>query len=77
MFRLAVVQRVGALVVAIVLGTTSAWALTAEEEAKLLPSDGTAGDRFGNDLAFDGDTAVIGSHLMDLDSRRAMMLALD
>jgi hypothetical protein len=36
-----------------------AWALTAEQEAKLLASDGAAGDRFGLRVALDGDTAII------------------
>ena len=30
------------------------------QQAKVLPSDGAALDRFGNSVALDGDTAVIG-----------------
>jgi len=36
-----------------------AWALTVEQEAKLLPTDGAAGDTFGFAVAVDGDAAVI------------------
>ena len=50
---------------AIALGTTTAWALTAEQEAKLLASDGAASDLFGGDVALDGDTAVIGARRHD------------
>ena len=52
-----------ALVAAISLGPARAWALTAEEEAKLLPADGD-GRRRASALAVavDGDTAVIGTH---------------
>jgi hypothetical protein len=38
-----------------------AWALIVEEEAKLLAADGVAGDRFGESVALDGDTAIIGA----------------
>jgi hypothetical protein len=48
-----------------VLGTTLAWALTAEPEAKLLPSDGAADDHFAIAVALEGDTAVIGANLDD------------
>jgi hypothetical protein len=48
-----------------------AWALTAEEEAKLLPSDGEFGDEFGLSVALDGDTAVIGAHLDDDNGTQA------
>ena len=46
---------------AIFLGTTPAWALTVEQEAKLLASDGAAGDEFGAGVALGGDTAIIGA----------------
>jgi hypothetical protein len=36
-----------------------AWALTAEQEAKLLASDGAADDRFGWSVALDMDTAIV------------------
>lgn len=52
---------VGAVAAAIVLGSSIAWALTAEQEAKLLPSDGAADDLFGDSVALDGDTAIIGA----------------
>ncbi|MHC4407100.1 MAG: FG-GAP repeat protein, partial [Planctomycetota bacterium] len=61
MFRLSIVRTFVAVAVAIVLGTTPAWALTAEQEAKLLPADGAAGDIFGVIVALDGDTAIIGA----------------
>ena len=32
-----------------------------QEEAKLVPTDGASGDRFGYDVALSGDTAIIGS----------------
>jgi len=38
-----------------------AWALTAEEEAKLVPADGVAGDHFGAGIALDGATAIVGA----------------
>ena len=38
-----------------------AWALTAEQEAKLLASDGAPYDLFGESVALDGDTAIIGA----------------
>jgi hypothetical protein len=38
-----------------------AWALTVEQEAKLLASDGAADDHFGASVALDGDTAIIGA----------------
>jgi hypothetical protein len=38
-----------------------AWALTAEEEAKLLASDGEPEDDFGDSVATSGDTAIIGA----------------
>ncbi len=47
MSRLSVVRAVVAVAVAIVLGTTTAWALTAEQEAKLTASDAATNDRFG------------------------------
>ena len=52
------------LIVALVLltGATAnpAWAQTQNEIQKLLASDGAAGNQFGNPVAVDGDTAVIG-----------------
>ncbi len=65
MFRLSVARRVGAVVVAIALGTTIAWALTAEQEAKLTASDGAGSDSFGISVAVSGDTAVVGAFLDD------------
>lgn len=41
--------------------SASASAVTPTEVAKLLPSDGSAGDTFGNAVAVSGDTAVIGA----------------
>jgi hypothetical protein len=38
------------------------------EQAKLLPSDGTAGDRFGFSVAVSGETAVIGAPFRDGDT---------
>jgi cysteine-rich repeat protein len=38
-----------------------AWALTGEQEAKLLASDGQADDNFGYSVALDGDTALVGA----------------
>lgn len=37
------------------------------ETAKLHPSDGSAGDKFGNDVAMDGDVAVVGAFQGDSD----------
>ena len=59
MFRLSVVQRVGAVVVAIVLGTTTGWTIVQEQEAKLIASDAAADDQFGSSVAVGGDTAVV------------------
>ena len=70
MFRLSVVRTVVAVAAASVLGTTSAWALTWEQEAKLLASDGAAQDGFGYPVVLDGDTAVIGA-VADDDSGSA------
>jgi hypothetical protein len=44
-----------------VLETTPAWALTAEQEAKLLPSDGVDDDLFGVSVALDGEGALVGA----------------
>ncbi len=38
-----------------------------EPTAKLIPSDGAAGDRFGSSVAVDGDTVVVGAPYDDLD----------
>ena len=61
MFKLSVARRAGAVVVAIVLGTTIAWGLTPEQEAKLTASDAATEDRFGFSVALSGDTAVVGA----------------
>jgi hypothetical protein len=45
----------------LVFATSVAWALMGEQEAKLLPSDGAAGDSFGQAVALDGDTALVGA----------------
>jgi hypothetical protein len=45
---------------ALVLGSGWAWALTAEQEAKLTASDAADRDEFGRWLAIDGATALIG-----------------
>ena len=39
--------------------------------AKLLPSDGAAGDEFGWRLDFDGTTAIVGAHLHDVPATDA------
>jgi hypothetical protein len=39
-----------------------AWALTAEQEAKLLPADGAPNQQFGQSVALHGDTAIIGGY---------------
>jgi cysteine-rich repeat protein len=49
------------LAVITVLGSARALALTVEQEAKLLSSDGMGQDRFGEGVALDGDTAIIGA----------------
>ena len=44
------------------------------QQAKLLASDGAAGDHFGASVSLDGDTALIGAHRMmttELDSGSA------
>ena len=64
---------VGVIVVVasiLVLVTTTAWALTGEQEAILLSADGVIGDFFGADVAVDGDTAVVGS-IFDDDNGHA------
>jgi hypothetical protein len=43
----------------------SARALTAEQEAKLVASDGAYNDKFGSSVALDGNTAIIGAFLDD------------
>ena len=45
-----------------VLFALPSWALTAEQEAKLLPADGAAHHYFGLSVALHGDTAIIGAH---------------
>jgi hypothetical protein len=54
-----------ALSAVVALGPTAAWALTVEQEAKLLPADAADDDYFGSSVALDGDTAVIGATLDD------------
>jgi hypothetical protein len=54
-----------AVAATIVLGTTPTLALTAEQEAKLLPSDGAVEDLFSSSVAVDDDTAVIGARRDD------------
>jgi hypothetical protein len=56
-----------AIVLAVLLSACllPAWALTVEQEAKLLPADGAAQDEFGGAVAIDGDTAIVGAHLDD------------
>ena len=43
------------------VSTSPAWAVTQNEIQKLLASDGTQWDGFGNSVAVNGDTAVIGA----------------
>ena len=50
------------LFVLVVACLLPAWALTAEQEAKLLAADGEAFDVFGLPVALDGDTVVIGAY---------------
>jgi hypothetical protein len=49
------------LSVLVVVCLLPAWALTAEQEAKLLSADGAEGDEFGASVVLDGDTALIGA----------------
>jgi len=42
--------------------------ITIDSEIKLLASDGADGDWFGNSVAIDGDTILIGAHTDDTDS---------
>lgn len=49
------------LTVGVVFGTTPARALTAEQEAKLLPADGGGQNWFGRGVALDGDTVIVGA----------------
>ncbi|GIW44926.1 MAG: hypothetical protein KatS3mg077_2208 [Candidatus Binatia bacterium] len=39
------------------------WAGTLNQTAKLIASDGSGGDQFGNSVAISGDTVVVGSYL--------------
>ena len=59
---------IGALLVALV---PSAWALTANEVAKLTASDSAGFDYFGRSVAVDGDTALIGSPEDDDNGRNS------
>ena len=43
-------------------------ATTWTQQAKLMPSDAAAGDRFGRSVAIDGDTIVVGANFGDNDS---------
>ena len=56
---------VAVVVVTMAVVVTPAWALTAEQEAKLVASDGASGANFGFAVAVDGDTAVIGARSDD------------
>ena len=49
-----------ALMTAGIVATGGAWA-AGGQEAKLLASDAAAGDRFGNAVALEGDTALVGA----------------
>jgi hypothetical protein len=53
--------------------STGAWA----QQAKLLPSDGAAGDYFGDSVALAGDTAVIGAYGDDDFSGSAYVFVRD
>ena len=46
----------------LLLVVSPSWALTAQEVARLLAFDGAGNDNFGQSVAVDGDTAVIGAH---------------
>ncbi len=65
MFRLSVARRVGVAAVAIVFGASSAWAFTAEQEAKLTASDAAGNDWLGWSVALSGDTALVGAYFDD------------
>ncbi|MBM3945241.1 MAG: hypothetical protein FJ317_07135, partial [SAR202 cluster bacterium] len=61
--------RVGALVLLFIVLNLPSWATphaaeaaTVTELAKLVASDGAAGDGFGYSIAIDGDSAVMGAH---------------
>ena len=47
----------------------SGWAGTLTENAKLTASDGSADDEFGDPVAIDGDTAVVGVPLAAIDGK--------
>ena len=47
--------------VGVVISTAPAWALTAEQEAKLLASDASSSDELGRSVALATDTAVSGA----------------
>jgi len=68
-FRLPVLSQSRLLVAVVVLAIAvvgiPAWALTAEQEAKLVPSDDDDFSSFGVAVAVDGDTAVIGAYMDD------------
>jgi len=51
------------LCVLVVVCVLPAWALTVEQEAKLLPADGISHDRFGRSVTLYGDWAIIGAYL--------------
>jgi hypothetical protein len=66
--------RVGALVIlvaALSCAIASADPLAVTQQAKLLASDGTAGDWFGETVSISGDTAVIGASLKNHESGAA------
>ncbi|GIW43466.1 MAG: hypothetical protein KatS3mg077_0748 [Candidatus Binatia bacterium] len=47
------------------LKPSGGWATTSSWDAKLAPSDGDAGDRFGDSVAIDGDVVVVGAPTHD------------
>ena len=49
-----------AFAMVLLFGALPAWALTATQMAKLFAGDGAPNDYFGQSVAVDGDTAVIG-----------------
>ena len=55
------------LAVVLLLVAMPAWSVTPVEVAKLLATDGAAGDQFGYSVALSGDTAVIGARFDDDD----------
>ena len=54
-----VVLSIAIFAAAMLFCATSVWALTVEQEAKLLPSDGAPGDLFGAAFAVNGNPVVV------------------